>query len=1732
MPSRTSRHVAALVAAALVGTGLTLAAPASAVAAPPALLITEINVDSSNRTTAAGTSSDAWEYVEVHNTTGAAIDLTADGYSVVYRSGSTEKVLSYPAGTTVPAHGTVVLWAYNSGYSGTAALSDDDFRAFYAGKGVTDEYTLVRLTGQDGLNNGGTTMWLRRTVEGVTSDIAQVTWTAADKGVDLPVLFGVPDEGSAVQPVFAQQQAPTPGVVVPAQVGQAAPDPEPTTEPTTEPTGEPTTEPTGEPSVEPTTEPTTEPTGEPTTEPTTEPTDPPTTDPDLDAPILQVTEIAPDTDNLAGADAYEFIEVYNASDAPVDFDDFTIDYLYVDANAIETSSALWPATPTDPVIPAGGTLVLWIKNGANDALTAADFNAEYGTHLSGDQLVEIRSGGMANGGPRGIEVQTNTGESVSRAYWFTDAQTTPTTAIQYAWNPEAGEHLWAPADPTGHEQTLVGLAAPTPGRVSATQVPAGLVATPEDTHAPVVTDLTGGTESPEGSGALELLLDVTDDHQVRTVALTVDTDVDEPATHLLQAAAPHRYAYAIPEVDLFGKEWVEYSVRATDGTHTTTFGPVRVDLREGDTDALRLDVTDGQYVGGEHRVAATTDDDPADLTVAIDDEPVTDLVPSLERAPVFAFEATNTDAFFRNGVKLGDQVLTVFDEGFYARTVTVTADVPVEQVLRGQELTVGIYAGTKAWPEPDVNENNDDFSAKNMRLALPDGRVLRPTSCGVAGEAAGNEYHAIACPDPAASIGFKDASLVYITATFTLPDDAFTSLAHVWDTTAVADGEHTVTAAVAVGEGTTSVTRTVVVDNTAPEVTTPLVDGRLYRGDLTVDADATDAGSGVRSLTATLDGEPVTLPHATSSLELETGDHVVELVATDALGNTTRRSITFGTPDEQPAAELVEPGDDATLAPGDVVLQATPTSPQDDELDVQFREGHAFAADDETVTVSSGTTGVAAGEDLEPTVLDADELAKVVGTDGIASEVSSDTAFPYQLFTVEVPADAGDDAQVRVAWAGSANADAKVLMYVRGADGWEEVDRHLTTEGGATDFTLDALVPVGGHVTDGKVTVLVQHSEGFAGDVRSTRSSDVTPYHPDATPRDQYDFTIAWESDTQYYNETPGFYPHQLAIHDFLLEQRDPLNLQYLIHTGDIVNVSSEQAQWERADAAYAKLDEAGLPYGVLAGNHDVGHADEDYTEYSKYFGAARFQDNPWYGGQLQDNRGHYDLVSANGVDLLLLSMGWGPGDEQIDWMNDVIARYPERKVWINLHEFMLTTGGLGPIPQRIMDEVVATNPNVFAVSSGHYHDAYTRTDEFDDDGDGTADRTVYSMLFDYQGLPEGGLGYLRLLHFDNQGERVVVRTYSPSLDDFDSDDASLNSPAGMQEFEIPYAAVGLASTTKTLATDSFRADVLTSKVIASIDDVPSGTTVTAVWRDVPAGEHGWYVQTTGPFGGVDRSAVRTFVAVTPPAVPGAPTPTISGTAAVGSTLRAVTGTWTPGTTLAFSWFANGTRITGATSPTLTLAPAQLGKRITVRVTGSLAGHTAAARTSSATPPVAAGRLRAVTPSLVGTAKVGARLTVRTGSWGPAPVALRYQWSANGVAIPGATWSSFTPKAAQAGKRITVRVTGSRPGYATVARTSAPSKAVAKGTLVGPRPKVTGTAKVGKRLTATRGSWTPGTRFTYAWYADGRRIANATYSSFTPGTAYAGKRLTVRVTGTQPGYTSLTRTSPAVTIRR
>lgn len=81
-------------------------------------------------------------------------------------------------------------------------------------------------------------------------------------------------------------------------------------------------------------------------------------------------------------------------------------------------------------------------------------------------------------------------------------------------------------------------------------------------------------------------------------------------------------------------------------------------------------------------------------------------------------------------------------------------------------------------------------------------------------------------------------------------------------------------------------------------------------------------------------------------------------------------------------------------------------------------------------------------------------------------------------------------------------------------------------------------------------------------------------------------------------------------------------------------------------------------------------------------------------------------------------------------------------------------------------------------------------------------------------------------------------------------------------------------------------------------------------------------------------------------------------------------------------------------------------------------------------------------------------------------------------------------------------------------------------------PTISGTAQVGKKLTAEPGTWADGTTFTYQWQRAGRDIARATKATYTPVAADAGKKLTVVVTGTTAGNEQSVTSAPTGTVKK
>jgi hypothetical protein len=334
---------------------------------------------------------------------------------------------------------------------------------------------------------------------------------------------------------------------------------------------------------------------------------------------------------------------------------------------------------------------------------------------------------------------------------------------------------------------------------------------------------------------------------------------------------------------------------------------------------------------------------------------------------------------------------------------------------------------------------------------------------------------------------------------------------------------------------------------------------------------------------------------------------------------------------------------------------------------------------------------------------------------------------------------------------------------------------------------------------------------------------------------------------------------------------------------------------------------------------------------------------------------------------------------------------------------------------------------------------------------------------------------------------------------------------------------------------------------LAGIAATPGTATTTAQWyRDdvaipgatdysylpVPADQgHLLTATVTASLAGFPDATITTapldlrnhFVVVTPPA--------ISGTATVGQTLSVTDGTYTPTPdTVAYQWFrqtdaGDPVAIAGATSATYVLTAAAFGDKVSAQVTASASGYDDSVVTTTPLGDVAAGPLTTATPTITGTASVGNLLTADAGTWGPGSVSFVYQWVSGSTDIPGATSSTYTPVAGDAGAILSVRVTGSETGYASNSVASAPTS-VGPGTLTTVTPTVSGSAIVGSTLTAAPGTWGPGSvALTYQWINGSTDIAGATSSTYVivPGDLAAA--LSVRVTGTETGYTTTSETS-------
>ena len=244
----------------------------------------------------------------------------------------------------------------------------------------------------------------------------------------------------------------------------------------------------------------------------------------------------------------------------------------------------------------------------------------------------------------------------------------------------------------------------------------------------------------------------------------------------------------------------------------------------------------------------------------------------------------------------------------------------------------------------------------------------------------------------------------------------------------------------------------------------------------------------------------------------------------------------------------------------------------------------------------------------------------------------------------------------------------------------------------------------------------------------------------------------------------------------------------------------------------------------------------------------------------------------------------------------------------------------------------------------------------------------------------------------------------------------------------------------------------------------------------------------------------------------------ISGTPTQGQTLTATN-------TLAdldglgvvsYKWLAGGAEIAGATTSTLTLTQAQVGKVVTVKASYTDAGNTLESVISNSTSVIAnVNDAPTGTVTIAGLSKQGQILTV-SNTLGDIDGlgTVSYKWYADDVLIPIATDSTLTLAKAQTGKKITVKASYTDGGgtLESVSSNSTSLVEISNNLPIGD-VIVEGTIAQGETLKAYNNlkddDGMP-SEVSYQWLADGKSIFGVVDSTFVIGQGQVGKIIAVR----------------------
>ncbi len=245
------------------------------------------------------------------------------------------------------------------------------------------------------------------------------------------------------------------------------------------------------------------------------------------------------------------------------------------------------------------------------------------------------------------------------------------------------------------------------------------------------------------------------------------------------------------------------------------------------------------------------------------------------------------------------------------------------------------------------------------------------------------------------------------------------------------------------------------------------------------------------------------------------------------------------------------------------------------------------------------------------------------------------------------------------------------------------------------------------------------------------------------------EFTFGTIPDTQNLTENDGDAGRIMDMTGFYVAERDRLNLKFVASLGDMTQWG-DYGQWQRVRNAYDLLKNDNLPYAPCQGNHDP-----QLDRFNQFFPESEFIGTPTYGGNFRGMENAYYLFSEAGMDFIVVVLQShdnyiGHYDlESIQWANDILTQYADRRAIFVTHDFFEERG--------LIDDVIRKHDNLFLAVCGHscqHHGEYRWTETT------PGGNTVQCIMTDYQCRQNNKAAIVRYYTFKPNENKVYAYSY------------------------------------------------------------------------------------------------------------------------------------------------------------------------------------------------------------------------------------------------------------------------------------------------------------------------------------------------------------------------------------